>query len=254
MQLIMPMTHHTCLMIVCSIIVIIMAVITIMAAHQQQRPYTAAADRTASSPVVVDTTTDADDDASSSSSSSSVTTAQRIIREHHAAIIKFEQALWTRYHDDHDPELASYGDYFEHLHRRIGKLKITEGFADVTVVRDDRTGAIKTQNISSYSLDKEVIVLCIRPRGAQHPSTYYPHNSSRFVLIHELAHIACPCLQHPAKYNRIFKKLLFEAVRYGLWVPEDYTAHPVKYCGVDIASCPLTQRQLAAAQARPLHL
>jgi hypothetical protein len=176
------------------------------------------------------------------------------LAEMHGLLLRMESALWSRYRSG-DRELAPYGRYLDYLHGRIGALQLREGFPGTITVTDEGSGKSVERRVSSYSLDKRVIVVCLRKGSTGDAATaFYKHNHSIFALVHELAHIACPCLDHPDEYHRIFERLLYEAIRYGVWSPEDYTRNPTMYCEVDLAHCPLSNDLRAEALRRPLEL
>jgi hypothetical protein len=183
-----------------------------------------------------------------------IRSADADLAEMHSLLMRMESALWSRYRSG-DPELAPYSRYLEYLHERIGALQLREGFPGTITVTDGGSGKSVERRVSSYSLDKRVIVVCLRKGSDGDAATaFYKHNHSIFALVHELAHIACPCLDHPDEYHRIFERLLYEAIRYGVWSPEDYTRNPTMYCEVDLAHCPLGDDLRAEALRRPLEL
>jgi hypothetical protein len=53
-----------------------------------------------------------------------------------------------------------------------------------------------------------------------------------YVAVHEMAHTACPENGHTPLFNDIFRFMLEEAVKIGLYQYDDYSRHPVFYCGM----------------------
>jgi hypothetical protein len=89
-----------------------------------------------------------------------------------------------------------------------------------------------TSEYTSYSINKgEELSFCIRSK-----STGQLHNINllMYVAVHELAHTACPETGHTPLFNIIFKFLLERAIEIKLYYYEDYTRHPVEYCGMKL--------------------
>lgn len=83
---------------------------------------------------------------------------------------------------------------------------------------------------TSYAVNKgEELVFCLRckPSGELHDI-----NLLMYVAVHEMAHTACPENGHTPLFNKIFKFMLEEAVKIGLYKYEDYSRNPVVYCGM----------------------
>jgi len=85
---------------------------------------------------------------------------------------------------------------------------------------------------TSYAVNKgEELAFCIRckPSGELHDM-----NLLMYVAVHEMAHTACPENGHTPLFNEIFKFMLEEAVKIGLYRYEDYSRYPVVYCGMKL--------------------
>ena len=83
---------------------------------------------------------------------------------------------------------------------------------------------------TSYAVNKgEELAFCIRckPTGDLHDI-----NLLMYVAVHEMAHTACPENGHTPLFNDIFKFMLEEAINIGLYRYDDYSRHPVVYCGM----------------------
>jgi hypothetical protein len=100
---------------------------------------------------------------------------------------------------------------------------------------------------TAYSLDKgRTIMLCLR-------DVYPPHNivdinTLMFVVIHEAAHIANWAeWGHGAHYWSVFKFLLREAVRVGVYKPIDYARNPTSYCSFRLDHNPLFDESIRTA-------
>ena len=85
---------------------------------------------------------------------------------------------------------------------------------------------------TSYAVNKgEELAFCIRckPSGKLHDI-----NLLMYVAVHEMAHTACPENGHTPLFNDIFRFMLEEAVNIGLYKYDDYSRHPVVYCGMKL--------------------
>lgn len=88
----------------------------------------------------------------------------------------------------------------------------------------------------AFSVAKDAVSVCVRRPGGG----LEPENSSMFVLLHELAHVATDDYGHPPVYWANFRFLLELAERTGAYTYEDFEATPTTYCGRRLAASPLT--------------
>jgi predicted metal-dependent hydrolase len=90
----------------------------------------------------------------------------------------------------------------------------------------------KDEKYTSYTINKgEKIVFCLRSKTLQ---TIHDINVIMYVVIHELAHVACPEYGHTKLFKEIFKFLLVQANKIGIYTITDYRINPVDYCGMTI--------------------
>lgn len=85
---------------------------------------------------------------------------------------------------------------------------------------------------TSYTIDKgKVIYLCLRSKktGELHDT-----NLVMYVVIHELAHVACPDLHHTKLFKEIFIFLLKISILLGIYQQANYQDFPEEYCGLVI--------------------
>jgi hypothetical protein len=99
---------------------------------------------------------------------------------------------------------------------------------------------------TSYTEDKgRVLAICLRD-----PSTgkqqFHDRDLIKFVNLHELAHIGSVGWGHQDEFWTIFKFLLQEARKIGIYTPTNYAAQPVNYCGLDVSYNPLYDASLLA--------
>lgn len=87
----------------------------------------------------------------------------------------------------------------------------------------------------AYSISKDAISVCVRsPTGALESE-----NTSMFVLLHELAHLATDEYGHPPEFWNNMRFLLEVAEVTGAYKYEDYDGRRVTYCGRRLAGSPL---------------
>ena len=85
---------------------------------------------------------------------------------------------------------------------------------------------------TSYTINKgEKIVFCIRSKVLHN---IHDMNTIMYVVIHELAHVACPEYGHTPLFKEIFKFLLIESNKIGIYKITNYTENPQNYCGMTI--------------------
>lgn len=115
--------------------------------------------------------------------------------------------------DERDPY---YSQVIVRLKDRYRRETLSEGIID--------------PNFSSFTVNKgEEIVLCMRTRDAE--DRIYDENLLFYVLLHELAHIACITNDHTAEFNATFEYLMKQAEKYTDFVRSSAKVH---YCGVDV--------------------
>lgn len=90
---------------------------------------------------------------------------------------------------------------------------------------------------AAYTLNKSTeIRLCIRgPSGFEDP------NTSMFVILHELAHVASISYNHTEEFKNNFSYITHLASSLGLYKPEDFVGHPKSYCGIVINTSPCSE-------------
>lgn len=92
---------------------------------------------------------------------------------------------------------------------------------------------------TTYTLNKgEKIVFCLRSRDGS--ERIHRENLLMFVSIHELAHIMTKSHGHTQEFKDNFKFLLEEAVKAGVYSPEDFRRRPETYCGIQVSNTPLS--------------
>lgn len=85
---------------------------------------------------------------------------------------------------------------------------------------------------TSYTINKgEKIVLCLRSKFL---NNIHDMNTIMYVVIHELAHVACPEYGHTPLFKKIFIFLLKQSEKINIYKSIDYRINPQDYCGMTI--------------------
>jgi predicted metal-dependent hydrolase len=91
---------------------------------------------------------------------------------------------------------------------------------------------------TSYSVNKgENVHLCLRQREGPNESLV-KENVMVFVAIHEMGHVITPSLGHGPDFWNNFAWLLKQSEAIGIYQYENFKAHPVSYCGINITDSP----------------
>jgi predicted metal-dependent hydrolase len=102
---------------------------------------------------------------------------------------------------------------------------------------EDRTIVYETDpdsNLTSYSVNKgEELSICLKSKKT---GQLHDVNLLMYVVIHEMAHFACPEIGHGELFKKIFRKFAEEAIKIGIYRKVDYSENPVEYCGMILSS------------------
>jgi hypothetical protein len=91
---------------------------------------------------------------------------------------------------------------------------------------------------TSYSVNKgEKVHLCLRQREGPDESLM-DENVMVFVALHEMAHVVTPTIGHGPDFWNNFAWLLKQAEEQEIYHYQDFKAHPVSYCGMNITDSP----------------
>ena len=91
---------------------------------------------------------------------------------------------------------------------------------------------------TSYSVNKgESVHLCLRQRQGNNESLV-KENVMTFVALHEMAHMITTTIGHGPDFWNNIGWLLKISEEQGIYTYEDFSAHPVSYCGVKITDSP----------------
>jgi hypothetical protein len=94
-------------------------------------------------------------------------------------------------------------------------------------------GSYHIKGISSYTVDKgKKVVMCLRDQDGD----LYDQDLLLYVLLHELAHIACESSDHNEEFLTAFEYLLQQAIHHGIYAPQKRKND--SYCHNRISSLP----------------
>jgi hypothetical protein len=100
---------------------------------------------------------------------------------------------------------------------------------------------------TTYTIDKKEMHICLRTRDEY--EKLYDINLLMYVVLHELAHVCnydedgYPIQGHGNEFKYIFKFLLLEAIKTGIYEYIDYSENPEPYCGIILSTSILSRMQ-----------
>jgi hypothetical protein len=100
---------------------------------------------------------------------------------------------------------------------------------------------------TTYTINKSDMHVCLRQRDTF--EKVYDTNLLMYVILHELAHLCNynrfgePIQGHGQEFRDIFKFLIIESIKLGIYTYEDYTEIPKEYCGIVINTTILPKEQ-----------
>ena len=93
---------------------------------------------------------------------------------------------------------------------------------------------------TTYTIDKRDMHICLRTRDTN--ENVYDMNILMYVVLHELAHLCNynkhgeAILGHGSEFRNIFKFLVEESIKIGIYNHVNYSAEPREYCGIMITT------------------
>ncbi len=119
-----------------------------------------------------------------------------------------------------------YENYIPYINQLTEKIKNTK-------IQENSDNGIYT----SYSVNKgEQVIFCLRSRSANLNENNKIHelNLLMYVVIHEMAHVACPEYGHTDLFKQIFAFLAEESIKVGIYSKIDFNKENKEYCGLKI--------------------
>ena len=130
-------------------------------------------------------------------------------------ILYFINILYT----NRDNKYSEYKIYIEQLYNNSITTNIFEN--------------ANNNSDTSFSINKgEELNICLRSREVGTYNNFENMNLIMYVMLHELAHIACPEYGHGELFKRIFAFFTKVAMDLKLYSYVNYSKNPVKYCGL----------------------
>jgi hypothetical protein len=93
---------------------------------------------------------------------------------------------------------------------------------------------------TTYTIDKKDMHICLRTRDKQ--ENIYDINILMYVVLHELSHLCnydkygVPIQGHGTEFKNIFRFLVEESMKLGIYNHIDYATQPKEYCGIIIST------------------
>ena len=142
------------------------------------------------------------------------------------------------------PDSQAAADRLAELEDRLRRLlegaaRVVPGDRRVEAIRarwDGTLSEVQAADEVAFSVDKASVHVCLRDAAGRLEDL----NTSMFVLLHELAHVATDDYGHSPEFWDNMRFLLELAERLGLYRYEDYGAQQVTFCGQPLGASPLT--------------
>lgn len=113
-----------------------------------------------------------------------------------------------------------YSSYIDQLVTKIQDVVINESSED--------------SKYTSYSVNKgEQLVFCLR--SISDKNKIHDLNVLMYVVLHEIAHVACPEYGHTELFKKIFAFFTTVAVSMNMYTKIPFNETPVEYCGLTIS-------------------
>jgi len=148
------------------------------------------------------------------------------------------------------PDKQEAADLMARIRLKMKRLKIyvEEKFPDKPQVKQlarnfdadaHRLGeSTPDDEFTSFSVNKgESVHFCLRQREKADESLV-DENVIMFVAIHEMGHIITKTVGHGPDFWNNFAWLLEQAETLGVYAPQNFSSHPVSYCGMKITDEP----------------
>lgn len=105
---------------------------------------------------------------------------------------------------------------------------------NLTKTRTEIKEKPESSSDTSYSINKgEELVFCLKSKKT---GKYHNIDLIMYVVLHEMAHMACPEVGHTPLFSKIFRFLTEEAIKMRIYNHTNYALYPTEYCGLDLNS------------------
>lgn len=134
------------------------------------------------------------------------------------AKLRFNMIKLSEYMYKNTDKNNTYYPYITTLHDKIYNVKLEEN--------------PNSDKYTSYSVNKgEQIIMCLRNKET---NEFHTENLLMYVLLHELAHIACPEYNHTPLFVNIYKYFINQSINLGIYQNINFDIDNIKYCGMDL--------------------
>lgn len=142
------------------------------------------------------------------------------------------------------PDAQAMADRLAELEHRLRRLldggeALAPGDPRLDAVRrrwDGTLSEVQARDEVAFSIDKSSIHVCLRDAAGAIEDL----NTSMFVLLHELAHVATADYGHSPQFWTNMQFLLELAEALGLYAYENYDTTATTFCGHPVGASPLT--------------
>lgn len=144
----------------------------------------------------------------------------------------------------------------DHLHKNIDQYPKYKPYIEQFCSRINNVVLLENPpdgKYTSYTVNKgDEIALCLRSRK---DGQLHDINLIMYVVLHELAHVACPEKDHTELFKEIFIFFIRVAESIQIYKIVDYQIDPHEYCGLIIREnlTPTTPRNLSKQPVRKIH-
>ena len=149
--------------------------------------------------------------------------------ELNSRVMKLIEHLEEKYEDAPDKQY-----YIKKLRTNYGPNILSEAAID--------------NRYTTYTIDKKDMHICLRTRDTN--EKIYDINLLMYVILHELAHLCNYNIHgeaiqgHGEEFKMIFKLLVIEAIKIGIYRYDNYYNAPQEYCGIVISTTILPYYQI----------
>lgn len=135
------------------------------------------------------------------------------------SVIRKRIFILNDYLEKNIDKYPEYREYIQQLNKGVHNM----------VLQENAPGGKYT----SYTVNKgDEIVLCLRSKNSK---KLHDLNLLMYVVLHELAHVACPEIDHTALFKKIFIFFLNIAILLKIYKNTNYQSNPEEYCGLTIS-------------------
>jgi hypothetical protein len=110
-------------------------------------------------------------------------------------------------------------------------FKYQDGLLDKVKTMDimENPIIIPDPSVTSYTINKSKFVFCLRDSAT---GKIHEINTLMYITLHELGHVCSPEFGHTELWQSIFKDLIKEGIRVGVYEDQNYVTNPINYCGL----------------------